>query len=58
MKEIIQNRAKEFLNSNTLNDIITFKEILKEFIEHPTKPGYKRNDIIYFIKIIDKFIKE
>jgi hypothetical protein len=24
--------------------------ILEQFIEHPTKPGYKRSDVVDFIK--------
>lgn len=28
--------------------------LLSEFIEHPTKPGYKRKDIEYFIKLLNE----
>lgn len=29
------------------------KSLLKEFLEHPTKPGYKRQDIEYFLKLME-----
>jgi len=31
--------------------------ILSKYIEHPTKPGYKRNDIVDRIKELNKKIK-
>ena len=29
-------------------------DLLKEFIEHPTKPGYKRHDVLDRIKKLEK----
>ena len=29
-------------------------ELLKEFVEHPTKPNYKRHDILERIKKLEK----
>ena len=35
----------------TKDDVI---KILEKFIEHPTKPGYKRSDVVKFIKELKK----
>lgn len=60
-KQIIESR---FYNFNQLWKNLKFSpkkgmeksdviRLLYEFIEHPTKPGYKRKDIEYFIKLIE-----
>lgn len=42
---------KMFENLHSKDDVI---KILEKFIEHPTKPGYKRSDVVKFIKEFKK----
>lgn len=54
MKELIDEKFNKYFEKyddpNTQILLIPIiKEILSMFIEHPTKPGYKRKDIIYFL---------
>jgi hypothetical protein len=52
-KQIIEERVrltKQIYSNITIEAIV---DVLNEFTEHPTKPGYKRQDIEYFIKLIE-----
>lgn len=60
-KQIIENR---FYNFNQLWRNLKFGKnegmeksdlirLLEHFVEHPTKPGYKRQDIEYFLKLLN-----
>jgi hypothetical protein len=45
--------------STTLLAMLDFgTELLKEHIEHPTKPGYRRSDVISRIKDLESKIKD
>ena len=56
-KQIIEHRFNAIKNLSFLNnDPLLLKNIghiLEMFIEHPTKPGYKRKDIEYFLKLLN-----
>lgn len=52
-KQIIEERLKKLQKSYSKHELDNFSIVLKQFIEHPTKPGYKRKDIEYFIKLIE-----
>lgn len=60
-KQIIENRFYNFNQKFVLKKFGKSKALEKEdlinllqlFIEHPTKPKYKRKDIEYFIKLIN-----
>ena len=51
-KQIIEERAKLCNDFGTKGEKKAILEFMEMFIEHPTKPGYKRKDIEYFIKLI------
>lgn len=52
-KQIIEERVKIIKQIYRDIAIEAIVDVLKEFIEHPTKPGYKRKDIEYFIKLLN-----
>lgn len=49
--EIDEKQIKKF------NEVQFEIDILSKYIEHPTKPGYKRRDIVGRIKELEKQIK-
>lgn len=52
-KQIMEQRAKEIYDYYSADELAVIEEVLEKFIEHPTKPGYKRQDIEYFLKLLN-----
>lgn len=52
-KQIIEERTKQVYDYYSADELAVIEEVLEKFIEHPTKPGYKRKDIEYFIKLLN-----